>query len=164
MLVEVKSVSQIGLLAGTTWLVNSVVIGAILLMILVANLCQIKFQLRNLQVLYILLWLSLLVSYFFPLGAFNALGLAERLALGGLVLSLPIPFASLIFAITFSRVKVPHNALGMNLLGTLFGGALEYSSMILGISALNLVALFLYAIAFCYYQQSEKEGAAQRAA
>jgi len=164
MLVEVKSVSQIGLLAGTTWLVNSVVIGAILLMILLANLFQMRFQLKNLKVLYVLLWLSLLASYFFPLGAFNALGLGERLALGGLVLSLPIPFASLIFAITFSRVKVPHNALGMNLLGTLFGGALEYSSMILGISALNLVALFLYGLAFWYYQQSEKEAAAQPAA
>jgi SAM-dependent methyltransferase len=163
MLVEVKSVSQIGLLAGTTWLVNSVVIGAILLMILIANLCQIKFNFSNLKVLYGLLWLSLLVSYFVPLGAFNALGLGERLALGGLVLALPIPFASLIFAITFSRVKVPHNALGMNLLGTLFGGALEYSSMILGISALNLVALLLYVLAFYYYQQSDKESVAQPA-
>jgi SAM-dependent methyltransferase len=163
MLVEVKSVSQIGLLAGTTWLVNAVVIGAILLMILLANLCQIFFKLRNLTALYVLLWLSLLVSYFIPLGAFNGLGLGERLAVGALILSLPIPFASLIFAITFSRVKVPHNALGMNLLGTLFGGALEYSSMILGISALNLVALLLYALAFWYWRQADKETVAQPA-
>lgn len=153
MLVEVKSVSQMGLLAGTTWVVNSAVIGAILLMILIANLCQLKLKLRNLKLLYGLLFVALIGSYFMPLSVFNAMPLTERLILGGLVLSLPIFFASWIFAITFSQVDVPHNALGMNLLGTLIGGALEYSSMILGISALNLVAVALYALAFYYWQK-----------
>jgi SAM-dependent methyltransferase len=153
MLVEVKSVSQMGLLAGTTWLVNSFVIGAILLMILIANLCQIRFKLQNLKVLYCLLSLSLIGSYFMPLSAFNAMPMLERLSLGGFVLALPILFASWIFAITFSKVDVPHSALGMNLLGTLVGGALEYFSMILGISALNLLALCLYACAYYFWQK-----------
>lgn len=153
MLVEVKSVSQMGLLAGTTWLVNSAVISAILLMILVANLCQIFFKVQNLKLLYALLAVSLIGSYFMPLAAFNAMPLFERLTLGGFVLSIPIFFASWIFAITFSKVDVPHNALGMNLLGTLIGGALEYSSMILGISALNLVGLVLYGFAFYFWQK-----------
>lgn len=153
MLVEVKSVSQMGLLAGTTWLVNSAVIGAILLMILVANLFQMKMKVQDPKSLYIALFVSLIASYFMPLSAFNAMGLFERLSLGGLVLALPIFFASWIFAITFSKVDVPHNALGMNLLGTLVGGALEYFSMILGIAALNLVALGLYGLAFYYWRK-----------
>ncbi len=158
MLMEVKSVSQMGLLAGTTWIVNSIVIASILLMILVANLIQMKLQLKNVTVLYGLLLVSLLVSYFTPLSALNALPIVERLALGSLVLCLPFVFASMIFAISFSRVKDGHSALGMNLLGTLIGGALEYSSMILGISALNLVAIVLYACAFFYWRKAEKQG------
>jgi len=154
----VKSVSQMGLLAGTTWIVNSIVIAAILLMILIANLIQMKLQLRNVTVLYGLLLVSLLVSYFTPLSALNALPIVERLTLGSFVLCLPFVFASMIFAISFSRVKDGHSALGMNLLGTLIGGALEYSSMILGISALNLVAIVLYACAFFYWRKAEKQG------
>lgn len=153
MLVEVKSVSQMGLLAGTTWLVNSAVIGAILLMILIANLCQMRLKVQNPKNLYMLLFVALLGSYFMPLSLFNTMGMFERLSLGGLVLALPIFFASWIFAITFSKVDVPHNALGMNLLGTLVGGALEYFSMVLGISALNLVALALYGLAFFYWRK-----------
>ena len=155
MLVEVKSVSQMGLLAGTTWLVNSAVIGAILLMILVANICQLKFNLKNLKALYAMLFVALLASYFVPLSIFNAMPLVERLVCGGLLLSSPIFFASWIFAITFSKVDVPHNALGMNLLGTLVGGALEYLSMIFGISALNLVAMLLYGLAYFFWTKSE---------
>jgi hypothetical protein len=59
-------------------------------------------------------------------------------------------FAAIIFAITFSQVKDPGKALGMNLLGTLIGGALEYLSMMIGISALNIVASVLYALAFYF--------------
>lgn len=153
MLVEVKSVSQMGLLAGTTWLVNSTVIAAILLMILLANICQMKLKFQNLKLLYTLLGAALLVSYFVPMSLFNAMPLIERLVCGGLLLSSPMFFASWIFAITFSKVDVPHNALGMNLLGTLVGGALEYLSMILGISALNLVAMALYGLAFFYWSK-----------
>ncbi len=153
MLVEVKCVSQMGLIAGTTWLVNSCVIGAILLMILIANLIQIKFRFTNLKIFYVLLGVSLLASYFTPLSTLNSLPVAERLTGGALVLSLPIFFAAFIFAITFGKVKVPHNALGMNLLGTLFGGALEYISMIVGIAALNLVAIVLYGCAWYFYQR-----------
>lgn len=151
MLVEVKSVSQMGLLAGTTWLVNSFVIGAILLMILIANLCQIFLKMQNLRLLYILLGIALIGSYFMPLSLLNAMPLIERVTLGGLILGLPVFFASWIFAITFSKVDVPHSALGMNLLGTLIGGAFEYFSMILGISALNLLALGLYGLAYYYW-------------
>src|SRR5262249_10331894 len=100
-----------------------------------------------------LLFVSLIGSYFMPLSMFNSMPMFERLTLGGLVLALPMFFASWIFAITFSKVDVPHNALGMNLLGTLVGGALEYFSMILGISALNLVAFALYGLAFFYWRK-----------
>lgn len=150
MLVETKSVTQMGLLAGTTWIVNSAVIAAVLLMILLANLAQIKFQFKNLTLFYSLLFATLAFNLVFPISILNELPTMMRLVLGSLILVAPLLFAAVIFAITFSQVKEPGKALGMNLLGTLIGGALEYLSMMIGISALNAVAAVLYGLAFYF--------------
>lgn len=154
MLLEVKSVSQMGLVLGATWLTNAFVISAVLFMILVANLLQLKINSKNLTVPYLCLFASLVLSYFIPISVFAGLEIVPRTLIASLFLALPIPFAAWIFAITFSRCKDPSRLLGMNLLGTLIGGAMEYVSMITGIAAMNLLALALYACAF-YYTRKE---------
>lgn len=150
MLIETKSVTQMGLLAGTTWTVNSAVITGVLFMILLANLVQLKFQLKNLNLLFGLLAVSIVGNYFFDLASLSGLPTHTSILLGSLILASPLLFAAMIFAICFSQVKDAGKALGMNLLGTLVGGAFEYLSMVLGIKALNLIALLLYALAFRY--------------
>lgn len=159
MLVETKSVTQMGLLAGTTWIVNSAVIGGVLLMILIANIAQIKFQFKNIKLLYALLFATLAFNLVFPIGLLNSLDAPLRLATGTIILVAPLLFAAVIFAITFSQVKDPHRALGMNLLGTLIGGALEYFSMMIGISALNAMAAALYALAMYFYLKQDRAAA-----
>ena len=156
MLIETKSVTQMGLLAGTTWLVNSAVVTGVLLMILVANLLQIKYKFKNLNVLFALLFISIIGNYLFDLNILNGLPTLTSIALGSMILSSPLLFAAMIFAIVYSRVNDPAKALGMNLLGTLIGGALEYASMAFGVKALNIVALLLYAIAM-HYSRKLKE-------
>ncbi|MBU6451726.1 MAG: hypothetical protein KGS72_08120 [Cyanobacteria bacterium REEB67] len=150
MLIETKSVTQMGLLAGTTWVVNSCVISGVLLMILAANLIQIKYRFKNLNILFGLLFVSIIANYFFDLNILNGMPTMMSIATGSLILSSPLLFAAMIFAISFSRVADPSKALGMNLLGTLVGGAFEYLSMMLGVKALNLIALILYGLAFHY--------------
>lgn len=157
MLIETKSVTQMGLLAGTTWIVNSAVIGGVLVMILVANLIQIQCQFKNVKPLYAMLFLALLFSYFFPLSIVNTLDASMRLPVGALILVAPLFFASFIFAITYNTVKDPDKALGMNLLGTLIGGALEYFSMMIGVNALGIVAALLYLCAFLSHNRKSPE-------
>lgn len=147
MLLETKSVTQMALLLGTTWLVNSAVITGVLIMILLANLVQRKAQFHNVGYLFVGLFLSLLLNALFPLNALNQFDVVSRTALGMLLLSLPLFFAAFVFAIVFSKVEDPGKALGMNLLGTLIGGCLEYASMAFGVSSLNLIAAVLYALA-----------------
>lgn len=159
MLVEVKSVTQMGLLLGTTWFVNSVVIAGILTVILLANLIVIKAQPKKLDWLFALLLLSLLINYCVPLSVFQDLPFITRTVAGTAMLSLPLAFAAAIFAVSFSRARNAHAALGMNLLGTLVGGVLEYISMITGIAALNLVAVGLYGLAWLSWRDLEKESA-----
>ena len=87
MLIETKSVTQMGLLAGTTWVVNSAVITGVLLMILIANLIQIRFRFKNLNVLFALLAVSIVANYFFDLSLLNGLPTTASIAVGSLILS-----------------------------------------------------------------------------
>jgi hypothetical protein len=150
MLIEVKSVSQIALLLGTTWLVNSAIIAGVLVMILLANWIVRAFKPKQEALFYGILIALLIVSYLIPLSLFAPLSFVGRLTVGTLFLSLPLLFAAIIFAITFERVTQPASALGVNLLGALVGGVLEYASLLTGISALNLLAAVLYGLAFYF--------------
>ena len=105
---------------------------------------------------YIGLFITLFASYLIPVSVFAGLDLVPRTIASSLFLALPIPFAAWIFAVTFSRAKDSSTLLGMNLLGTLVGGAMEYLSMIFGISAMNLLALALYMAAFYFTRKEEK--------
>ncbi len=57
----------------------------------------------------------------------------------------PILFAGVIFAVSFSRVAEADRAFGANIAGAMFGGLAEYSSMVLGFRYLLFVAVGLYA-------------------
>jgi SAM-dependent methyltransferase len=150
MLLETKSIIQMGLIAGTTWIVNSTVIAAVLLMILLANMLQMKCNFQNFKILFGFLFATLLINFLIPVSSLNALPPESRLFAGGLLLGAPFFFAAIIFAVTFSKMKDPSLALGMNLLGTLVGGALEYLSLATGTNALNGLAMLLYGAAFYY--------------
>ena len=149
MLIETKSVTQMGLLMSTTWLVNSVVITAILILILLANIIQLRYKFNNVNILFALLFISLGLNYLFPIAALNNLDSISRCTFGAFFLSMPLFFAAMIFAIIFSKVERADRALGMNLFGALIGGTLEYLSMVFGLRALNLIAIMLYFLAFC---------------
>lgn len=159
MLIETKSITQMGLIAGTTWMVNACVITAVLVMILLANFIQLRFAFRNVSVWYGLLFAVLAVNWLLPISALNSLPAAARLLAGGLILSAPLLFAAMIFAHAFSGVADAGKALGMNLLGTLVGGVLEYFSMVFGINALNVLAACLYLMAYLCSRQRAGEAA-----
>src|SRR5438105_6861786 len=73
MLLETKSVVHMALLFGATWIVNSIVFAAILVMILLANLFVIAAKPRNLRVYYALLIAALVTSAFVPMDVFLSL-------------------------------------------------------------------------------------------
>jgi len=164
MLVETKSIIQMGLIAGTTWIVNSTVITAVLLMILFANMLQMKCNFGNFKILFGLLFGTLIINFLVPVSSLNSLPSESRLFAGGLLLGAPFFFAAIIFAAAFSKMRDPSLALGMNLLGTLVGGALEYLSLAIGTNALNGLAMLLYACAFWYSRDLDKSSIAAEVA
>lgn len=160
LLLETKSVTEMSLLFGSTWLVNVLVFSSILVMILLANLWVLNKEHWNKNWLFGLLALSLLGSYLVPVHALLDLSVAGQWLVGGIKIALPLFFASMIFALVFKTRRQAALALGYNVIGAVFGGVLEYSSMASGTKSLYLLSLIMYLGAYYFYT---RESSTQRA-
>jgi hypothetical protein len=147
LLVETKNLSQLSLLFGATWITNAVVFSSIFVMAIAANLIVTRWATPRLPLLFVLLWAALLLSYFAPFSELTQLAPLARGVIGGAVTALPVLFSSLIFAKMFQQTGDAANALGSNILGGLFGGALEALSIFIGIKAMALLAIAVYGAA-----------------
>lgn len=148
LLLETKNVVQFALLFGTTWIVNAMVFGGVLLAVLGAVLLSKRFRVRNLALLYGLLALSLLVAWLVPQHELLGLPLAPRLVAAILLAFTPIFIANLVFAQRFRDAADSVTSFGANLLGAMVGGVLEYTALLLGYRNLLLIALVMYGLAF----------------
>ena len=154
MLVETKAVVHMALLFGGTWIVNSVVIFAVLVMILGANLFVFTFKPERLGPYYAGLLVSLVVSALVPMEYFLGMERTAQIAGSSLLAFVPILFAGVIFAVSFSKVAEPDKAFGANIAGAMFGGLAEYSSMLLGFQYLLFVAVALYLISMAGWRMA----------
>ncbi len=148
LLVETKGITELALVFGTSWIVTSVVIVAILVLVLLANWVVAAIRVPNLHLVYFLLLASLLLGYAIPIERLLPLGrTVGGIAAAGL-LCLPLLFAGIIFAASLRRCESLPSAFSSNLLGAILGGLCEYSSMVLGFRNLYLVAAALYGLAW----------------
>jgi hypothetical protein len=148
LLIEFKSITELALLFGTTWLVNAIAISGVLVMILFANAVVVRAKRINLRVAFALLMLSILFLYFYPIHSLSGLAFTPRLIAAGGLLSLPLFFSGLIFGESLRRAGETSRPLASNLGGAMFGGMLEYGSLIWGIKSLYLMAFGLYFFAW----------------
>ena len=146
MLVETKAVVTMALLFGSTWVVNSVVFLAVLVMILIANLWTLRSKPARLWPYYVGLLITLALNAIVPLDFFLGMNRSIQVLGSCLLVFAPILFAAVIFAASFKRTTEPDRAFGVNIAGALLGGLAEYSSMLLGFQYLVLVAILFYAI------------------
>jgi len=150
LLIETKAVTTLALIFGSTWMVNSIVFSSVLIMILLANLSIGKLYFLSFPTLYVGLFSSLLFNYYFSFDVLNQFEWVSRIATGGVIISVPLFVAALIFAKAFAGVDSPSQALASNLFGALIGGLLEYLDMWTGLRWLNLIALILYGLSFIF--------------
>jgi len=144
MLVETKAVVQMALLFGSTWMVNSVVFAAILVMSLAGTLFVAGFAPKRLEPYYLGLFVSAGLSIFIPLDTFLGWNATAQVAVSGALVFLPIAFAGVIFATTFARSSRPDRVFGANIAGALLGGIAENASVVLGFQYLLCVAVGFY--------------------
>ncbi|HEV3008888.1 MAG TPA: hypothetical protein VGX52_07635, partial [Burkholderiales bacterium] len=129
MLLEAKGVVHMALLFGSTWVVNSVVFFAILVMILAANLFVLKTKPQNLRIYYVLLLLALLANALIPMNVFLSLSAVWRTLASCAVVFVPVFFAGVIFATVFRESRQPDVDFGWNVAGIILGGLSEHLSL-----------------------------------
>ncbi len=154
MLIETKSVVHLALLFGSTWLVNTAVFTAILVMILLSNIFVLRFSPKTQLPYYAALCLSLIVNLLFSMEACLALPEAVRIIGSVAVTVLPLIFAGIIFATAFKKSKQPEADLAANVLGALIGGLSENFSLILGFNNILLIAFLFYALSFVFSRKA----------
>ena len=153
MLLEVHNVSRLALVFGTTWQVNAWVIAVILILILSANAVCMELRRRGRKPgkwAIAGLFVSLAAAYAIPLDWLAASSLLMQGLFATSLLSLPIFFAGLVFAQSFSESPTPGFALGWNALGAVVGGMAENASYVWGIPALVPLAAIFYMAAILH--------------
>lgn len=144
LLLETVSISDLSLFFGSTWIVNAFVFAGILAAAYAANEIAARFN-PNLWLVGAGLAVSLAALWTIPAATLLAMPRHSGGAIALAIHVLPIAFGGLLFSKLFARSDDPAAALGSNLVGAIFGGVLEYLSMLTGMRLLIVVAAALYA-------------------
>lgn len=143
LLLETTAVTQLALLFGSTWIVNAVVISSFLAMALVANGLVALLPVSR-KLAYGVLFASLAVGAVFPYSRLNSLDTVWKVVVSGLVVGIPVFFSGIVFSSSFKDAGKPSEALGVNLLGAVLGGALENTVTLGGTTLLSYLAIGIY--------------------
>jgi spermidine synthase len=160
LLMETRSVTSFALLFGTTWFVNALVFGGVLVAVLAAVEVTRRITTPRLPVMYAVLLGGLLLNWVVPTSWLLGLGFLVRLVVAAAIAFVPIFAANVIFSKRFSATGDGALAFGTNLLGAMLGGCLEYLSLVFGYHALLLIAGALYIAAYLAMPRAAKGGAA----
>jgi hypothetical protein len=144
MLLETKAIIQFALLWGSTWVVASLAISAVLSMALLANFVVSRVEIRRHWLVGGVLMALLALNALVPVGrvAFETRA-AESLFYAVLMFS-PIFCAGLLFGTAVKHSRSLARDYGTNLLGAMVGGVAEYLSLVTGFSLLLLVVGAFY--------------------
>jgi hypothetical protein len=160
LLLETKSVTEMSLLFGTTWMVNLLVFASILTVIGGANLVAGRLDDRAIPTLFAALFAALGVAYLVPAHSLLWMSAPAQWAVGAVLVGLPILFAALAFAVMLRGQQNATRGLGFNLLGAIVGGILEYAVMLTGVKALYLIAAAGYLCALLAMRRAGRVPAA----
>jgi hypothetical protein len=148
LLLETKNIATFAMLFGTTWIVNAMVFAGVLLIVLAAVETTRRFRTPRLPVVFGMVAASLAVAYAVKPEWLLSLSFAPRLLTAVLLAFVPIYLANIAFAKRFAASADSQSAFGINLLGAIVGGCLEYSALLTGYSNLLIVVGALYLLAF----------------
>lgn len=153
-LTEAAAVVRLALVFGTTWVVSAVVFSAVLLTVFLANLAVLRGWAPRPRIAWAGVIGSLLVNYMFPLEILLGLDPLARLAIATVLVGTPFFFAGLCFSRLFEGRPSAAYALGLNLIGAMAGGILEYASMLTGMRDVWLLATLVYLLALLSHSRA----------
>ena len=157
-LLEVKALIVFALLVGSTWIVNSLVFFAILASVLIAVRVNVRFRVRRIWILYLLLFGMLALNLVVRPETLLLSNVFARYLVASVLAFTPVFLANVIFSNSFRDTEKADIAFASNLLGIMTGGMLEYLSMLFGYHALLWLVIAFYALAMVL-RANRSEGA-----
>jgi hypothetical protein len=148
LLLETKNIATFANLFGTTWIVNAMVFAGVLLSVLAAVEVTRRFRTPPLPAVFGLVAGALAVAYVFRPEWMLELSFWPRLVVATVIAFVPIFLANVAFAKRFAESDSSRAAFGVNLLGAILGGCLEYAALLTGYRNLLIVVAGLYLLAF----------------
>jgi len=149
MLVETKSITELGLTFGNSWQVIGLVIAGIMVMAYLANLVVQRVAITRPGWPYVLLLTSLMIGWWISgTGGLSSTWLGRLGTI--LVLTSPLFFSGIVFSTLLKTRGEISGVMSANLFGAMCGGLLEYNSMYFGFRFLYLLAAGLYLVAFAW--------------
>ena len=148
LLLETKNVATFALLFGTTWLVNALVFTGVLVIVLAAVETTRRLRTPPLPVVFGGIAVALALAWLVQPDTLLGLPFWPRLVVASLLAFLPIYLANVAFAKRFAETSDSQSAFGVNLLGSIVGGCLEYAALLTGYNNLLIVTGVLYLLAF----------------
>jgi hypothetical protein len=164
MMLETKSIIQLALLWGSTWVVASLAIASVLTMALVANFIVSRREVRRPWVVGAVLLALFAIGYAVPVGSVTFDSLAMESAFYAVVIFSPIVGAGLLFGSAIKTSTSIARDYGVNLLGAMAGGVGEYLSLVAGFNALLAVIALCYLCAILTRRQAPASAMAPAAA
>ncbi|MCP3982683.1 MAG: hypothetical protein GY716_25610 [bacterium] len=154
MLLETNCINRMALVLGSTWIVTSVAI----VFVLISSLLSIAIVRRGpwpgVPTILGFLAASLVLNFFVDVNSFFGLPRAAQIVIPSLIVYLPILGSSLLFCRMFQGQQTGAFYFGINLLGAMLGGFLEYLTLVIGIRNLYLVGLAVVAALAIVYVRS----------
>ena len=144
MLLETKSIIQFALLWGSTWIVASLAIAAVLVMAMAATWTVSRVEIRRPWLVGGVLVALLATSYLVPIGRLALGSLTAESIVYALLMFSPIFCAGLLFGSSLKHTPDVPAAFGANLLGAMVGGVTEYLSLVTGYQTLLLLVAAAY--------------------
>ncbi len=144
MLIETNTITRMALILGSTWVVTSVAVMLVLLAALVSNFVIQRFTFPSVATAIGMVAIATLINYMVDIHFYLGIASRFRVLLAALQLYLPILASSFVFGRLFQRSAKSSYDLGMNILGAMFGGMLEYGSLIVGTRTIYFVAFVIF--------------------
>lgn len=147
-LMESSAIVRLALLFGSTWTINPIIFSTVLLTIFLANWGVLKRRAPSLKLAWPALSLCILVNYLLPTSWLLGLPGTGRVLACIALIGAPVYFAAICFSRLFRAESVTGYPLGLNLVGAMCGGFVEYVSMLIGMRQVWLVVLVVYLLAW----------------
>ena len=154
MMLETKGITQFALIWGSTWVVASFTIAAVLSMAVLSAIVAQRVPVIRPWIVAVPLFVLLLVAYLLPVGSVTFPTLTAETLFYSLLTISPVFFAGLLFSGSLKQTGNVAFAYGANLLGSMLGGLAEYMALVTGYQALLLVVAACYLGAVLLYPET----------